>query len=96
MDLHTNEQGNILTKGDIFFCKKQPFIIMEEGYIDHYTSGAMDNIFQAPDSELETLQEEVKKQKSERSRSFIGKMLLLLTGNNKTIKRQVALQKPLK
>ena len=47
MDLYTNEQGNILTKGDVIFYKKQLFVITEEGYIDHYTSGAMDNIFQA-------------------------------------------------
>ena len=56
----------------------------------------MDNIFQAPDSEFETLQENVKIQKSERSRSFIGSMLLSLTGNNKPIKKQVALQMPWK
>ena len=64
---------------------------MEEGYIDHYTSGAMDNIFQAPDSEYNTLEEMFKIQRSERSRSFIGRMFLSLTGNNKAIKRQVAL-----
>ena len=97
MDLYTNEQGYILTKGDVIFCKKQPFVITEEGYIDHYTSGGMDNIFQAPDSEFETLQEKVKKKtKIRASRSFILWMLLSLTGNNKTIKRQVAIQKPLK
>ena len=56
----------------------------------------MDNIFQAPDSEFEVLQEKVKNQKSEQSRSFIGRMLLLLTGNHKTNKRQIAPQKPLK
>ena len=65
MDLYTNEQGNILTKRDIIFCKKHPFIITEEGYIDHYISGAMDNIFQAPESEFEVLQEKVKNQKTE-------------------------------
>ena len=96
MDLYTNEQGNILTKVDVIFCKKQLFVVTEEGYIDHYTSWAMDNIFQAPDSKFETLQEKVKNQKSEQSRSFTGRMFLLLTGNNKPIKRQVALQKLLK
>ena len=94
MDLYTDEQGNILTKGDVIFCKKHPFMITEKGYIDNYTSGAMYNIFQPPDFEFKTLQEKVKNQKSERSRSFIGRMFLSLTGNNKTIKRQVALQKP--
>ena len=59
-DLYTNEQGNILTKEDIIFCKKHPFITTEEGYIDHYTSGILDNIFQVPDSEIEVLQEKVK------------------------------------
>ena len=59
-DLYTNEQGNIHTKWDIIFCKKQPFVVTEEGYIDHYSSGDMDNLFQAQDSEFETLQEMVK------------------------------------
>ena len=52
MDLYTNEQSNILTKGDIIFHKKQLFAITEEGYIDHYSSGAIDDIFQAPDSKF--------------------------------------------
>ena len=65
MDLYTDEQGNILTKGDVIFCKKHLFTITEEGYIDHYTSGAIDNTFQAPASEFEALQEKVKNQKSE-------------------------------
>ena len=34
MDLYTNEQGNILTKGDTISCKKQSFVITVEGYID--------------------------------------------------------------
>ena len=42
MDLYTDEQGNKLTKGDIIFCKKQPFVVTEEGYIDYYSSGAME------------------------------------------------------
>ena len=85
-DLYTDEQGNILTKGDIIFCKKQPFVVTEEGYIDYYSSGAIVNIFQAPDSKFMTLQEKGKSQKLERSRSFIGRMLLSLIGNNKPIK----------
>ena len=96
-DLCTDEQGSILEEGDMVFCGRHPFVVTEEVCIDHRTSGAVDGIFQAPDSEFETLQEKVKKkQKSERSRSFVGRMLLSLIGSNKTIKRQVALQKPLK
>ena len=34
MDLYTDKQGNILTKGDVIFCKKQPFVVTEGGYID--------------------------------------------------------------
>ena len=75
-DLNTDKDGNVLTKGDVVFCKKHPFIITKDGYIDHYTTGAMDNIFQAPASEFEVPQEKVKSQKLERNRSFIGKMLL--------------------
>ena len=84
MDFYTNKQGNMLTKGDVIFCKKQPFVVTEEGYTDYYGSGAMDNIFQAPDSKCMTLQEKVKGKKLERSRSFIGMMFLSLMGNHKT------------
>ena len=79
-NLYTDDYGNILTKGDVIFCKKQPFIITKDGYIDHYTTVVIHNIFQAPDSEFEVLHEKVKSQKSERNGSFIGKMLLSLTG----------------
>ena len=43
-----DKQGNTLTKGDVIFCQKQPFVVTEEGYIDYYRSGVMDHIFQAP------------------------------------------------
>ena len=71
------KQGNILIKGDVIFCQKQSFVVTEEGYIDYYSSGVMD-IFQVPDSEFMTLQEKVKCHKSEKSRSFIGRMFLSL------------------
>ena len=67
MVLDTDEQGNILTKGDIMFCKKHPFVITEEDYIEHYTSGAMDNIFLAPDSEFKALQDTSRKGKNQKS-----------------------------
>ena len=88
MDLYTDEQGRILTKGDIIFCQKQSFVVTEEGYIDYYSSGVMDNIFQAPDSEFVILQEKVKCNKLEKSRSLIGRIFLSLTGNTKPIKNR--------
>ena len=62
-------------------------MVTEESYIEYYSFGAMDNIFQAPDSKFVTLKEKVKSKKLERSRSFIGRMLLSLMGNNKPIKK---------
>ena len=56
----------------------------------------MGNIFQTCDTEFEVLHEKVQNKKSEQSRSFIGRMLLSLTGNNKTSTRQVAPWRPLK
>ena len=44
MDLYMDEQGNIFTKADVIVCQKQPFVVTEEGYIDYYSSGNMDNI----------------------------------------------------
>ena len=76
-------------KGDVIFCKKHPFIITEDGYIGHDTTGAKENIFQAPDSEFEVLQDKVNTQKSERNRSFIWQNASSLTGNCKTSKRQI-------
>ena len=35
-NLYTDEDGNVLMKGDVIFCKKHPFIITEDGYIDNY------------------------------------------------------------
>ena len=62
-DLYTDKHGSILTKVDVIFCKKHPFIITEDGYINHYTTGAMDNIFQAPDSRVCSASGEGKKPK---------------------------------
>ena len=69
-DLYTDEDGNVLMKRDVIFCKKHPFIITKDGYINHYTTEVMDNIFQAPDSEFEVIQEKVKSQKLERNSFF--------------------------
>ena len=79
IDLYTDEEGDILTKGDVIICKKQAFVVTGGGYIDYYSSGAIDNIFQAPDSKFVTLQEKAKSQTLEGSRSFIGWILLSLT-----------------
>ena len=59
-NLYTDEDGNVLMKGIVIVCKKHPFIITKDGYINHYTTGAMDNIFLTPDSEFEVLREKVK------------------------------------
>ena len=64
-DLYTDKHGDIQTKGVIIFCKKHPFIITENGYINQYIYGAMDNIFQGLDSEFEVLQDKVKKNKNQ-------------------------------
>ena len=87
-DLYMDKQGNILTKGDVIFCQKQPFVVTEEGYIDYYSSGVMDNIFIAPDSGFLALQEKVKYHKSQKSRSLIGRMILSFTGNTKPIENR--------
>ena len=38
-DVYKDENGKILTAGDVILCKGCPFIVLEDGSIDCYTMG---------------------------------------------------------
>ena len=50
-DVFKDENGRILTLGDIILCKGCLFIVMTDGSIDCYTTGKMDCIYYTADEE---------------------------------------------
>ena len=61
-------------------CKSIPYMVTKEGDIDNFTRGRMENIYNADDRYSDFLEEQVKKFKAEKSQSFLGNMLRVLTG----------------
>ena len=52
-----DENGRILTSGDVILCRGCPFIVMTDGSIDHYKTGKMDCIYYTADEALGVLEE---------------------------------------
>ena len=55
-DVYKDENGKILTSGDIILCKGCPVIVMADDSIDHHTMGKMDRIYYTADEELGALE----------------------------------------
>ena len=55
-DVFKDGNGRILTAGDVILCKGCPFIVLEDGSIDCYTMGKMDQIYYTSDEELGALE----------------------------------------
>ena len=44
-----DETGNKLQAKSVVMCQSTPFVVMEEGNINHFTGGKMENIHHADD-----------------------------------------------
>ena len=56
-DFYVNTDGTALSVGAVIICKKKPFIVTEELYIDDLLGGEINGVFQVKDemfSYLET------------------------------------------
>ena len=56
-DVFKDGNGRVLTTGDMILCKGCPFIVLEDGSIDHYTMGKMNQVYYTMDEELGALDE---------------------------------------
>ena len=62
-------------------CKSIPYKVTEEGNIDLFTGGRMENMYHADDRYSNFLEEQVKELKAEKIQSGFGNMLRVLTGS---------------
>ena len=58
-DFYINTDGAALPAGAVIICKKKPFIMNEELYIDEFLDGEIDVVYQAKDEEFSYLDTQV-------------------------------------
>ena len=72
--------GRILTAGDVILCKGCPFIVLEDGSIDHYARGKMNQVYYTMDEELGALEERAEKLQAERSTGLVIRLWQTVSG----------------
>ena len=59
-------------------CQSTSYVVTEEGNINHFAGGKMENIYYADDRYSDLLEEQVKELKAEKNQSFLGNMFIEL------------------
>ena len=75
-----DESGNKLQAKSMVMCQSIPYWITEEGNINHFMGGKMENIYHAHDRYSDFLEKQVKELKAEPGQSFLGNVFRVLTG----------------
>ena len=75
-----DEAGNKLQVKSVVMCQITPFMIPEEGDIDQFTRGKMEDIYQADDRYFDFLEGQVRELKEEKNQSIVVSMFRALTG----------------
>ena len=76
-----HEMGNKLQAKSMVIYQSTPYMVTEEGDIDHFAGGKMENIYHVDDRYSNFLQEQVDNLKAEKNQSFLTDMLRALTDN---------------
>ena len=88
--LVVDEASNNLPTKSVMLCKMTPFIITEEGDIDHFKDGKMETVYQVDNQSLEFFEGQVRELQVEKNQGFITSDLWALMGSrHKTRRRQV-------
>ena len=69
-----DENGRILTLGDVILCRGCLFIVMADGRIDCYTAGKMDHTYYTIDEELGALEGRGNGLQAERSAGLVTRL----------------------
>ena len=83
-----DKTGNKLQAKSMVMCQSTPYIVTEEGDINHFAGGKMENIYHGDDKYSNFLEEQVNKLKAEKSQHFLGNMFRALTGSRWRIKHR--------
>ena len=76
-----DKTGNKLQAKSVVMCQSNPYMVTEEGDIDHFTGGKMENIYHVDDMYSDFLEKQVMELKAEKSQSILGNMYRALTGS---------------
>ena len=69
-----DEAGNKLQAKSMVMCQMTPFVITEEGNVDHFAGGKMENIYHVDKWYFDFLEDQVKELKAEKSQSILASM----------------------
>ena len=86
-DVFKDGNGRILTVGGVILCKGCPFIVLEDGSIDHYTTGKMNQIYYTTDEELGALEEKGDKLQAERRTGLVTRLWQTVSGRQRQTHR---------
>ena len=75
-DLYIDTDGAALPAGTVIICKKKPFIVTEELYIDQFLGGGINVMYQAKDEEISYLEKQVQEQKAEKNRDVCSQTFI--------------------
>ena len=90
-DVFKDGNGRILTAGDVILWKGCPFIVLEDGSIDHYAMGKMNQIYYTMDEELGALEERADELQAERSAGLVTRLWQTVSGRwRQTCRNQIA------
>ena len=77
-----DENGRILTLGDVILCRGCPFMVMADGSIDCYTTGKRDCIYYTADEEVGVLEGKVNNLHAERIAGLVTRLWQTVSGNH--------------
>ena len=85
-----DKTGNKLQAKSVVMCQSTPYMVTEEGGIDHFAGDKMENIYHADDRYSDFHKEQVKELKAEKNQSSLANMFRNLTGSrHRTKSKQV-------
>ena len=86
-DVFKDGNGRILTVGDAILCKGCSFIVLEDGSIDCYTTGKMNQIYYTADEELGALEVTADELQAERSTGLVTRLWQTVSGRQRQTRR---------
>ena len=79
-DVFKGGNGRILTAGDVILCKGFLFIALEDGSIDHYATGKINQVYYTTDEELGALEERADELQADRSTGLVTRLWQTVSG----------------
>ena len=68
--------GAAVPAGAVIICKKKPFIVTEELFIDEFLGAEIDVVCQGKDEEFSYLETQVQEQKAEKNREVCSQTFI--------------------